>query len=138
MREVELVTAASDSDTSAPESAEAFAEWVSPHVTRMGYLAARLAPESDRDDIVQEALVRAWRKRRQFDPRRGTIATWLLAITADQARHARRGRRANILESEIAADDPDREGWMDVSAAANGWRSIASTSSGCQLPRQLQ
>jgi RNA polymerase sigma-70 factor (ECF subfamily) len=56
----------------------------------MSRLAARLAPDADRDDVVQEALARAWAKRRQLDPERGALSSWLLAITADQAAKARR------------------------------------------------
>lgn len=72
---------------------EQFGAWVAPHLRAMSLLAARLASDAERDDVVQEALVRAWTKRAQFDPGRGTPATWLLAITADQARRARRFRR---------------------------------------------
>ena len=85
-----------DTAATAPQTPAAFADWVRPEVDRMARLAARLAPESERDDIVQEALVRAWQKRRQFDPSRGTAAAWLLAITADRARRARQRRRPAI------------------------------------------
>jgi RNA polymerase sigma-70 factor (ECF subfamily) len=68
----------------------AFEQWVSPHLGAMARLAARLAPRADRDDVVQEALARAWLKRHQFDERRGSPSAWLLAITADQARKAAR------------------------------------------------
>jgi DNA-directed RNA polymerase specialized sigma24 family protein len=80
------------SASAAPDSPDEFAEWVRPQLVLMARLASRLAPADDSDDIVQEALVRAWTKRRQFDPSRGTPGTWLLAITADQARQARRRR----------------------------------------------
>lgn len=43
-----------------------------------------------RDDVIQEALTRAWQKRATYDPRRGSFDVWLLAITADRARKARR------------------------------------------------
>jgi RNA polymerase sigma-70 factor (ECF subfamily) len=33
------------------------------------------------EDVAQEAFVRAWRHAAAFDPRRATVATWLLAIT---------------------------------------------------------
>ena len=72
---------------------EQFGAWVAPHLRAMSLLAARLSSDSERDDVVQEALVRAWTKRGQFDPQRGTPAAWLLAITADRARRARRDRR---------------------------------------------
>jgi len=72
---------------------EQFGAWAAPHLRAMSLLAARLSSDAERDDVVQEALIRAWTKRAQFDPGRGTPAAWLLAITADQARRARRSRR---------------------------------------------
>jgi RNA polymerase sigma factor (sigma-70 family) len=75
---------------------EEFGDWARPHVRAMSLLAARLASDAERDDVVQEALSRAWAKRSQFDARRGTPAAWLLAITADQARRARRRRRPPV------------------------------------------
>ena len=45
-----------------PDAAIDFAAWVEPELAKMSRLAARLAPNADRDDVVQEALVRAWRK----------------------------------------------------------------------------
>lgn len=79
---------------SAPGGPDGFATWVRPHLALMARLAARLAPDADRDDIVQEALARAWTKRRHYDPGRGTPAAWLLALTADQAGKARRRLRS--------------------------------------------
>jgi RNA polymerase sigma factor (sigma-70 family) len=86
---VELAIVSDRPTGRAPDTAADFADWIGPEVERMARLAARLAPTADRDDIVQEALVRAWQKRRQYDPARGTPAAWLLAITADRARRAR-------------------------------------------------
>jgi DNA-directed RNA polymerase specialized sigma24 family protein len=93
-----------------PADPAAFAEWVRPHLPAMARLAARRAPAADRDDVVQEALVRAWTKRRLYDPERGTASGWLLAITADQAGKARRrtSRHAQlVVASEPAAPGPD-------------------------------
>jgi RNA polymerase sigma-70 factor (ECF subfamily) len=78
-----------------PADASEFTEWVRPHLAAMARLAARLAPQADRDDVVQEALTRAWTKRRSYHPDRGSPAAWLLAITADQAAKARR-RAASV------------------------------------------
>jgi len=82
---------------SGPATPEDFSEWVRPHLPALTRLAARLAPNGDRDDVVQESLARAWTKRSQFDPARGSALAWLLAITADQARRARRRRRPFVL-----------------------------------------
>lgn len=75
---------------------EEFGSWVVPHVRAMALLAERLTSDAERDDVVQEALARAWAKRAQFDPARGTPAAWLLAITVDQARRMRTRRRPLI------------------------------------------
>ena len=84
-----------------------FAEWTRPSLLPMTRLAKRLAPHADADDIVQDALARAWTKRGQFDPDRGTPTTWLLAIVADQARSSRRGRIRRLRVVDDTADLPD-------------------------------
>jgi RNA polymerase sigma factor (sigma-70 family) len=91
-----------------PGRPEDFADWVRPHLPAMARLAARLAPGCDRDDVVQEALARAWAKRRQYDAGRGTASAWLLAITADQAGKARRRNRPGRLqEPPLPAAGPE-------------------------------
>jgi RNA polymerase sigma factor (sigma-70 family) len=114
---MEIVRAGPQPTASAPDTAEAYAEWLRPHLPAMARLAARLAPDADRDDVVQEALSRAWQKRRQYDPTRGTPAAWLLAITADQARQARRRRRPSTLIAEIVARVRSTEDRLDVEYA---------------------
>jgi RNA polymerase sigma factor (sigma-70 family) len=102
-----------------PGDGSAFVEWVRPHVGAMARLAGRLGVGADRDDIVQEALARAWVKRSQYDGSRGTASAWLLAITADQARKAvRRVRPAGVLEEyDGPGVRPDVEGRIDVGQA---------------------
>ena len=82
----------------APADEDGFAAWVRPHLPAMARLAARLAPDADRDDVVQDALVRAWTKRGHYDPGRGSPAGWLLAITADRARRTRVRAKAPTVE----------------------------------------
>lgn len=96
----------------APDAPFAFVEWVRPHLRPMSRLAARLAPEADRDDVVQEALARAWAKRNQYDGARGSPSAWLLAITADQARKAVR-RRRSILPLKDTSSSLDTQGRSD-------------------------
>jgi RNA polymerase sigma-70 factor (ECF subfamily) len=84
-----------------------FAEWTRPSLLPMTRLARRLAPHADADDIVQDALARAWSKRHQFDSERGTPTTWLLAIVADQARASRRGRIRRLRVVDDSADFPE-------------------------------
>jgi len=76
---------------------EDFGAWVAPHLRAMGLLAERLVGPSDQDDVVQEALTRAWRKHGLFDTARGSPRAWLLAIVADRARRTWRRRRTSPL-----------------------------------------
>jgi RNA polymerase sigma-70 factor (ECF subfamily) len=46
------------------------------------------------EDVAQEAFVRMWRHAEAFDPRRASVATWLLTITRNLAIDALRLRRA--------------------------------------------
>ncbi|WP_375499823.1 RNA polymerase sigma factor [uncultured Jatrophihabitans sp.] len=63
------------------------------HRSTMFRFAVTLSSLDDADDLVQDALARAWTKRAQFDPDRGSLRSWLLAIVADQARSRWRRRR---------------------------------------------
>jgi RNA polymerase sigma-70 factor (ECF subfamily) len=102
---------------SPPSAAAEFADWVRPHLPAMARLAARLAPSADRDDVVQDALARAWVKRDRFDPGRGTPSAWLLAITADQAAKARRRLPARIGQTRPATVAPSADDAIDVERA---------------------
>ena len=51
----------------ATDRADDFQAWVSPHLVAMSRLASRLTSAADADDVVQESLVRAWRKRSTYD-----------------------------------------------------------------------
>lgn len=87
--------------------AEDFAEWVRPHLLAMTRLATRLAGPAAADDVVQESLVRAWRRRETYDSSRGTAAVWLLAITADRAGRHRARHRDSAELVDVAAEAPD-------------------------------
>lgn len=103
-----------------PGDGPGFVAWVRPHLVAMSRLAGRLAVGADRDDVVQEALARAWTKRSQYDAGRGTPSAWLLAITADQARKAVRRMRpagGSLFEIDVAVPRPDLDARMDVDQA---------------------
>jgi RNA polymerase sigma factor (sigma-70 family) len=86
---------------------------VAPYLLDMSRLAARLVGEGDADDVAQEALTRAWQRRTTFDPARGSLRSWLLAITADQARRWRT-RRPRPVRSMPRECDTDRDRALDL------------------------
>jgi len=110
------VTAAADDERATLD----FREWVQPHLLAMGRLATRLTSAADSDDVVQEALVRAWRKRESYDPNRGSVQSWLLAIVADRCRrHRTRHWRheATELIEVAAAPSSDLDRSVDIERA---------------------
>lgn len=65
------------------------------------------------EDVAQEAFVRAWRFAGGYDPRRGGVVGWLLAITRNAAIDARRLARDQPYDPQVLIDlvaKPDRSG----------------------------
>jgi RNA polymerase sigma factor (sigma-70 family) len=55
------------------------------------------------EDVAQEAFVRAWRYAGSYDPRRGSVLTWLLTIVRNVAVDRVRLRRDEPLDPELLA-----------------------------------
>jgi RNA polymerase sigma-70 factor (ECF subfamily) len=92
-----------------------FASTVQARLPDMVRLAARIAPGASPDDVVQEALIRAWRYRNKYDPRLGTLWGWLMGIVVNEARRAV-GRRRPIVAFS-ASEPPSSEEKGDIEAA---------------------
>lgn len=101
------------------DSSAAFAQWVNPHLAVMASLAARLTSDAERDDVVQEALLRAWKKQSQFDSNRGSVRTWLLAIVADQARRSRRRARPTSVIADLTMPSRPLDEQLDLEGAVS-------------------
>ena len=56
------------------------------------------------EEVAQEAFVRAWRFAGGYDPRRGAVAGWLLAITRNAAIDARRLIRDQPYDPQVLID----------------------------------
>jgi len=64
----------------------------------------RFADNREAEEVVQEALVLAWRKHHQFDPTKGSERAWLFGILRNVAasRHRHNSRRLHLARSEGA------------------------------------
>lgn len=74
------------------------------------YVAGLLRDRSAAEEVTSQAFERAWRKRRQLDPARGSGRAWLFGIARNAALdELRRRRRHETLPDEIqarAGDEP--------------------------------
>lgn len=66
-----------------------FDDWVAPHLGVLRALAVREVGANDADDVVQDVLIRAWRRRRTYRAERGTARAWLVGVLFDQVRRRR-------------------------------------------------
>ena len=84
--------------TGDPDAASAFVR----RFQRRVFGLARTIVIDDRaaEDVAQEAFVRAWRHAGSYDPRRGSVVTWLLTITRNLAIDSVRVRRPLPVEPD--------------------------------------
>ncbi len=90
-------------------AADDFAEIVRRHAPALRRYARRLGAGDDCDDVVQEALIKAWRAFHTFDAERGGITTWLHRIVHNQCVDTLRKRPPTAAQAEFdpeaASDD---------------------------------
>ena len=110
-------------DVKGPDRAE-FASWSRNYEADMLRLAIRLVADGDARDVVQSAWERAWQRREQYDPVRGSPRAWLLAITASCAQDALRARQRwfrrlarTAAKPDVRSGPPDLEVDLDVNRA---------------------
>jgi RNA polymerase sigma-70 factor, ECF subfamily len=85
-----------------------------PSVCRFAAMTAR--SPADADDLAQEALLRAVRSLRSFDPGRGSLEAWLWRIVANAAKDSasRRQRARDLIASLSLAAPPEVESVEDA------------------------
>jgi len=100
-------------DLSVAGDGAAFGRLVAPHLDVLRRVAYIHAPSADVDDVVQEALTRAWS---HIGGLRGgtSLRAWLVSITANTARNRSRGakrrRKWELVEASRArAEAPSAE-----------------------------
>jgi RNA polymerase sigma-70 factor (ECF subfamily) len=96
---------------------DTFAAAVRPYWIDMARVARAMAPAGQWEDVVQEALTVAWRKRTGFDGSRGTLRTWLVMIVADQARKGVRRLRGHSELVDVAAPPHRADEDLDLARA---------------------
>jgi RNA polymerase sigma-70 factor (ECF subfamily) len=83
----------------------AFGRIVEAHQRKIfAYLGRMGIDRATAEDIAQDTFLRVWRNAGQFNPKRGSLATWILTIARNLAltRLSRPERRGEILDVAIA------------------------------------
>ncbi len=89
------------------------------------YARSRLDDQRDAEEVVQEALVRAWRHGATYDPAKGSERAWLFGITRNLVADRRRPRRLHLVPVEdtgaydTAANDGDLDRVVEASLVAD-------------------
>jgi RNA polymerase sigma factor (sigma-70 family) len=88
--------------TGDPEMALVFVRRFQSKVFGLALMITR--DRSDADEVAQDAFLRAWRYAASFDPRRGSVAGWLMGITRNAA--VDRVRLTNTARSRVELSEP--------------------------------
>jgi RNA polymerase sigma factor (sigma-70 family) len=112
-----------------------------------GLVLTIVRDERTAEDVAQETFVRAWKHAHTYDPRRGRVATWLLAIARNLAIDVIRVKTAEPLDPDLVASKllqaggrrPRRPGLPTGRARsrARRHRRTAVGTAACPVPRGL-
>lgn len=95
------------------------------------YARGKLGDARDAEDVVQEALVRAWRHAATFDPERGNERAWLFGITRNLIADRHRPRRLRLVPYDGAIDlrqgepDPELDRVVEASLVADALANLS-------------
>jgi RNA polymerase sigma factor (sigma-70 family) len=97
-----------------PEAAAAFVRRFQSRV--YGVAFAIVGEPAAAEDVAQETFLRAWRHAGAYDPRRGSVAAWLLTVARNLAIDAMRARGARPIEPHVLAAQLSASGAADAAA----------------------
>ena len=95
--------------TGDPDAAGAFVRRFQHRVIGLASLITHDA--ADAEEVAQDAFVRAWRYAASYDPRRGSVPSWLLGIVRNVA--IDRVRVSSRRREQAALDDISTDRWME-------------------------
>ncbi|HEY7456915.1 MAG TPA: sigma-70 family RNA polymerase sigma factor [Solirubrobacterales bacterium] len=88
-----------------------------------GFLVKALGDRGVAEDVQQQVFLEVWRRCESFDPRRGTLLTWVMTIARSRAIDQLRRRVPRPLDPESAAATIDSEAGEDrIDELVEQWR----------------
>jgi RNA polymerase sigma-70 factor (ECF subfamily) len=87
-----------------------------------GFLADTLEDRDAVSDVLQQTLLDVWRRGRDYDPERASLATWLLVIARSRAIDHLRRRVPEPVDPDSVAAFVDRDRVDETGALLERWR----------------
>ena len=86
-----------------------------------GWARQRMADERDAEEVVAEALVKAWRNHDQFDPERGSERAWIFGIVRNTAvdHHRSSQRHLRLVDGREVPEIPEDDAGIQRVAEAS-------------------
>jgi RNA polymerase sigma-70 factor (ECF subfamily) len=130
-RDVECLLRLQEGDTRALEELfDRYTPVLYPFVKRI------LRSGADAEDSLQDVWLQVWRRSATYDPRRGTVAAWLLTVARSRALDRYRSLASRRLAEGKTDPDPANPPVDPAHAAASGQRSTRIREALAQLQPQ--
>ena len=91
-----------------------------------GFALNALADRELAEEVVQDVFARAWRRAADYDRRRGSVRTWLYAITRNRIVDARRRAAARPELADSEPEDARAELDSELEQAVLRWQMAAA------------
>jgi RNA polymerase sigma-70 factor (ECF subfamily) len=91
-----------------------------------GFALNALSDRELAEEVVQDVFARAWRHARAYDSRRGSVRTWLYAITRNRIVDARRRAAVRPALAQKEAGDAPGELDSELEQAVLRWQMAAA------------
>jgi RNA polymerase sigma-70 factor (ECF subfamily) len=88
----------------------------------VAYAQRSLGDRGKAEDVVQEAILRAWRRLDQLDPSAGSLRPWLFTVTRNLIIDERRRAAARPRAVSPAEDAPDPVATESVDRVLEAWQ----------------
>jgi RNA polymerase sigma factor (sigma-70 family) len=98
----------SSQETKSEREHALFAEMATKHEPRVRRILIRQFGSKDIDDILQKAYLRAWKRRKSYDPQKGSFHNWYGKIARNTAidHYSLRRRESSMEETESSDPSP--------------------------------
>ena len=86
------------------------------------YLRATLGDAGEAEDVMQQVMIEVWQRGPQYDPRRGSLLTWIMTIARSRAIDNLRRRVPEPRDPTLRSTDAEAAAADGVDELIDRWR----------------